>query len=114
MAVNDYAPGDVLLAGDDAVHRHRGWFVALGVFMILLGIAAIAFPLIASLAVTMTVGTVLVVAGIAPGQSLEHFAVSPAPASRGTRRSVSIALAMTSGDGHGALGDCTRAVRYRQ
>ena len=32
-------------------HRGNGWFVALGVIMILTGIGAFAFPLIASLSV---------------------------------------------------------------
>jgi len=51
-------------ADSDDVRRHRGWFLALGSLMIVLGIAAIAFPFTASLAVTLTVGMVLIIAGV--------------------------------------------------
>ncbi len=46
-------------------HRGNGWFVALGVIMILTGIAAIAFPLVASLSVELLVGATFLVGGIA-------------------------------------------------
>ena len=46
-------------------HRGNGWFVALGVIMILTGIGAFAFPLIASLSVELLVGATFLVGGIA-------------------------------------------------
>ncbi len=49
----------------DDVRRHPGWFIAVGTLMIVLGLAAIAFPFTASLAVALTVGMVLVIAGVA-------------------------------------------------
>jgi uncharacterized membrane protein HdeD (DUF308 family) len=46
-------------------HRHWGWILALGILWVVLGIAAIALPPLASLAVTLTIGIVLAVGGIA-------------------------------------------------
>ncbi len=46
-------------------HRGNGWFVALGVMMILTGIGAFAFPLVASLSVELLVGATFLVGGIA-------------------------------------------------
>ncbi len=46
-------------------HRGNGWFIALGVIMILTGIGAFAFPLIASLSVELLVGATFLVGGIA-------------------------------------------------
>ena len=46
------------------VKENRTWFMVLGVIMILLGIAAIAFPFIATLAMDFFVGGVLVIGGI--------------------------------------------------
>ncbi|MEO0866333.1 MAG: DUF308 domain-containing protein, partial [Pseudomonadota bacterium] len=46
-------------------HRGNGWFVALGVVMILTGIGAFAFPLIASLSVEILVGCTFLVGGAA-------------------------------------------------
>ncbi len=46
-------------------HRGNGWFVALGVIMILTGIGAFAFPLVASLSVELLVGATFMVGGIA-------------------------------------------------
>ena len=43
---------------------HRNWFLALGIISLLLGIAAIAFPLIAALAVELLIGWILVISGI--------------------------------------------------
>lgn len=46
-------------------HRGNGWFIALGVIMILTGIGAFAFPLVASLSVELLVGATFLVGGIA-------------------------------------------------
>lgn len=43
----------------------RGWFIGLGVVMVLVGVAAFAFPLIASLSVELLVGSAFLVGGIA-------------------------------------------------
>lgn len=59
------ATSDQTLIYSDEIRAQRGWFIALGVLMMLLGVAAIAFPFTATLAVTITVGAVLVISGIA-------------------------------------------------
>ena len=46
-------------------HRGNGWFILLGVLMILTGIGAFAFPLVASLSVELLVGATFLVGGIA-------------------------------------------------
>lgn len=58
----------------DGVRRHLGWFIALGSLTTVLGLTAIAFPFTASLAVTLTVGMVLVIAGVA---QLVHAVSTP-------------------------------------
>ncbi len=47
-----------------AVGRNWGWFVALGVLMVLLGIFSIALPIVATFAVTLLVGWVLIGSGV--------------------------------------------------
>lgn len=56
------------------VRRHRWmphgevlltWFLALGLLMLAVGIAAVIFPFTAALAITTSIGLVLIVAGIA-------------------------------------------------
>ena len=46
-------------------HRGSGWLILLGVVMILTGIGAFAFPLVASLSVELLVGATFLVGGIA-------------------------------------------------
>jgi len=46
------------------VRENRSWFLALGIAMILLGIAAIAFPFSATLAVELLLGWILLVNGV--------------------------------------------------
>lgn len=46
-------------------HRGNGWFILLGVVMILTGIGAFAFPLVASLSVELLLGATFLVCGIA-------------------------------------------------
>ena len=45
------------------VREHRLWFLALGIAMVLLGIAAIAFPFMATLAVELLLGWILLANG---------------------------------------------------
>jgi uncharacterized membrane protein HdeD (DUF308 family) len=47
------------------IRRQRGWFLALGVFLMAVGFVAILFPFTASLAVSVSIGAVLAIAGIA-------------------------------------------------
>lgn len=47
------------------IHQHRGWFMAIGVLMLLMGIAAIVFPFTATMAVTAGLGIVLAISGVA-------------------------------------------------
>ena len=51
--------------GKRFVAEHWGWFMVLGIVLLILGIAAIAFPQISSLAVELWVGWTLLIAGIA-------------------------------------------------
>ena len=46
------------------VREHRFWFLALGVAMVLPGIAAIAFPFMATLAVELLLGWILLANGV--------------------------------------------------
>lgn len=48
-----------------AAHRGNGWFMALAVVMILTGIGACAFPLVASLSVELLVSAAFLVGGVA-------------------------------------------------
>jgi uncharacterized membrane protein HdeD (DUF308 family) len=73
MGTQERVTEDSALIGIDDIRQHRGRFLALGGVMIALGFAAIAFPFTASLAVTLIVGTVLVIAGIA--QLVHAFSV---------------------------------------
>lgn len=49
------------------VKEKSGWFLALGILMVLLGIAAISMPLLAALAIELLLGWLLVIGGIAQG-----------------------------------------------
>ena len=46
------------------VREHRVWFVLLGVAMMLLGIAALAFPFLSTLAIELLVGWILMLTGV--------------------------------------------------
>ena len=48
----------------DMIRRHRGWFIFEGIVFILIGFAAIVFPLISSVAVEIFLGILFVVGGI--------------------------------------------------
>lgn len=50
---------------DAVITRGRGWMIALGIVTIIVGTAAIMFPLFSSLGVAIIVGFTLVIAGIA-------------------------------------------------
>lgn len=50
-----------------AVRDKRGWFIALGIAFSILGFAAILLPPVASLATTVVLGWLLIIAGIAEG-----------------------------------------------
>ena len=52
------------LTGAGEVRKHTGWFIALGVVFIIGGVLAIAMPLLAGVAVALTVGWALIVLGI--------------------------------------------------
>lgn len=47
------------------VARHWGWFLALGILLVIVGMAAIAFPFISTIAAKIALGWVLLIAGIA-------------------------------------------------
>lgn len=47
------------------VREHRNWFLGLGVLLVALGIAAIIFPVAATLAIEVVIGWILVISGLA-------------------------------------------------
>ncbi|MDY6980708.1 MAG: HdeD family acid-resistance protein [Pseudomonadota bacterium] len=53
-----------LFVNSTEVQQHLGWFIFLGGLMVLLGLAALLFPFAATLAGELTLGVVLLVAGI--------------------------------------------------
>src|SRR4051812_4165254 len=53
------------LSSMDAVRANRGWFIALGIGLLVLGVLAIAVPFVATLATTLFIGWIMVIGGIA-------------------------------------------------
>jgi uncharacterized membrane protein HdeD (DUF308 family) len=49
----------------DEVRANRGWFIALGIGLILLGLLGVAVPFVATLATTLFIGWLLIAGGIA-------------------------------------------------
>ncbi len=49
------------------IKHHTGWFTGLGIVFLLLGIAAIAFPWVATLSLEIAIGLLLILAGAAQG-----------------------------------------------
>ncbi len=47
-----------------AIASHRGWFIAVGVLLILAGIVAIVFPIVSTIATTIFFGWMLVIIGV--------------------------------------------------
>ena len=56
----------------DGITRHRGWFIFLGIFLIIAGAAAIAFPILGTLAVEVWAAIAFAIAGVA--QTVHAFA----------------------------------------
>jgi uncharacterized membrane protein HdeD (DUF308 family) len=46
-------------------HEHWGWFLALGIVLVIAGIAAIAFPFLSTIAAKIAIGWIFLIAGIA-------------------------------------------------
>ena len=76
------APGDsvVSLVDPHTVHENRGWFIGLGIALLVLGVLAIILPPLASLATTVVIGWLLVVGGLVQGY---HAIRNPRWAGRG-------------------------------
>ena len=55
----------------EAVKENRGWFIALGVALIILGIICIAYPLMATIAMKVFMGWIFLIGGIA--QAIHSF-----------------------------------------
>jgi uncharacterized membrane protein HdeD (DUF308 family) len=53
--------------------RHWGWFLALGILLVIVGLAAIAFPLISTIAAKIAIGWIFLIAGI--GEVIHAFYV---------------------------------------
>ena len=49
---------------EDAVARNWGWFLALGIVLVVLGIAAIVFPFVSTIAAKIALGWVFLIGGI--------------------------------------------------
>ena len=62
-----------LASMEEAIAEHRLWFLVLGVLLIVLGIIAVAFPFMTTIAVKIFLGWLLLIAGIA--QIIHAFAV---------------------------------------
>jgi uncharacterized membrane protein HdeD (DUF308 family) len=56
----------------DEITRHRGWFIFLGILLIIAGMSAIAFPLLGALAIEVWAAVAFAVAGAA--QTVHAFA----------------------------------------
>ena len=56
----------------DEISHHRGWFIFLGLLLIVAGAAAIAFPLLGTLAVAVWAAIAFAIAGVA--QTVHAFA----------------------------------------
>jgi hypothetical protein len=69
------------------IAANRGWFIFEGVVFVIIGIAAIGFPFIASIAATIFLGALLLIGGIAT--AIRAFGAKDAP-----YRGSSIALAI--------------------
>ena len=61
MAITDIEDSDV----SDAVREKRGWFIAFGILLLLIGFAAIASPHVASISTISFIGWFLVISGVA-------------------------------------------------
>lgn len=46
------------------IARHWGWFLALGILLVLIGMAAIAFPFLSTIAAKIAIGWVFLIAGV--------------------------------------------------
>jgi uncharacterized membrane protein HdeD (DUF308 family) len=46
------------------IARHWGWFLALGILLVLVGMAAIAFPFLSTIAAKVAIGWIFLIAGI--------------------------------------------------
>lgn len=57
----------------DDIKHHTHWFTGLGIVFLVLGIAAIAFPLMATLSLEIAIGILFVVAGVA--QAVQSFSI---------------------------------------
>lgn len=55
------------------VARHWGWFLALGILLVVVGMAAIVFPLVSTIAAKIALGWILLIAGI--GEVVHSFYV---------------------------------------
>lgn len=58
-------------AFEKAIGEHRNWFIALGVLLIVLGILAIAFPFITTIAAKIFLGWLFLIGGV--GQIIHAF-----------------------------------------
>jgi uncharacterized membrane protein HdeD (DUF308 family) len=58
-------PDDQIEELSEAVRENRGWFIALGVLLIIIGIIAIAYPLSATVTLKIFIGWMILIGGIA-------------------------------------------------
>lgn len=64
MTSSQASPGDIRHSIRETVRSHSGLFIAQGVIVTLLGVAALVWPEISSLAVALYVGWVLLISGV--------------------------------------------------
>jgi uncharacterized membrane protein HdeD (DUF308 family) len=63
MSTADTTMENALATVTTEVREHRGWFLLLGIALVLLGIAALTFPFVSTLAAELLVGSVLTISG---------------------------------------------------
>ncbi len=77
MATNLYESGTVLAGADSRLHAHWRLFLAEGLVLLILGVAAVVLPPIATLAVEIVIGWLLLISGVVG--LISTFAMRNAP-----------------------------------
>ena len=57
-------PPTLAAAVNESMRRHWGWYLAEGIVLVALGVAAVLIPVVATLAVTLVLGWILLISGV--------------------------------------------------
>ncbi len=63
MAMNQPAGDDIQRAVANAIHAHWGLFLLEGIILVILGVAAVILPVVATLAITLLIGWLFLISG---------------------------------------------------